>query len=210
MSTYAARIFPLTEGTRALLSLAGSLEGCYEDLSGHGVNVSGYCALMAEELGLEEETVEQLRLAGALHDIGKVAIDKETLLRPTLLSDDDWVQIRRHPEIGAAAVRRAGLDRIADWVLAHHERPDGSGYPFGLEAEEIPIEAKILAVADAYDAMLTDRVYRPAMSAEEAAQELRLGIGTQFDREVVEALLNGLGLGRLDRGDEVMLVAAVA
>src|SRR3712207_2827164 len=103
--------------------------------------------------------------------------------------------MRKHPELGARILAGANLDDLAGWVLAHHERPDGRGYPANLSDEEIPLEAKILSVADAYEAMTADRPYRRALPAEHAVEELRKGVGTQFDPHVVEAFLATLAQG---------------
>lgn len=177
---------------QALLTLREVLEWRYEDLSDHGRAVGEYCALAAEELGLDEEAIEALRWAGALHDIGKATLEDAILRKPAPLTEREWSQVRRHPSTGADMLLMSNLDEIALWVLAHHERPDGSGYPHGISGTDIPLPARILAVADAYDAMRTKRVYKSAMSHAEAAVELRRLAGEQFDREVVEALLCAL------------------
>jgi HD-GYP domain-containing protein (c-di-GMP phosphodiesterase class II) len=105
--------------------------------------------------------------------------------------------MRKHPEIGASMIEGAAQDDLADWVRYHHERPDGTGYPRGLAGDEIPLESRIVAVADAYEAMTHDRVYRPAIGHEAACRELREGAGTQFDPEVVDAFLRVLKVSRL-------------
>jgi len=174
---------------RPLLTLTEVLESRYEDLSDHGETVACYCEMIARRLELPHQTVEMLRLAGCLHDVGKVAVDEEILRKPGPLTDDEWKQVKRHPEVGADLLFSANLGRLASWVLAHHERPDGRGYPFGMTSEEIPLPARILAVADAYDAMTTDRVYKAAMSHAYASRELRDRAGEQFDPAVVEGLL---------------------
>jgi HD-GYP domain-containing protein (c-di-GMP phosphodiesterase class II) len=131
--------------------------------------------------------------AGVLHDLGKVGIADGILRKPTALDEAEWEEMRRHPEIGARILERAGLRDLARWVLTHHERVDGRGYPFGLAEEEIPLEGRILAVVDAYEAMTADRPYRTGRPAEEARAELRRCAGMQFDPEVVEAFLGSLG-----------------
>ena len=177
---------------QALLTLREVLEWRYEDLSDHGRAVGEYCALIGEELDLGEETIEALRWAGALHDIGKATLEEAILRKPAPLSEAEWRQVRRHPATGADLLLMSNLDEIALWVLAHHERPDGAGYPHGISGTDIPLPARILAVADAYDAMRTERVYKSALSHAEAAAELRRLAGEQFDPEVVEALLGAL------------------
>ena len=177
---------------KPLLVLNEVLERRYADLADHGERVARYTETTAEELGLGPEAAERLRLAGQLHDLGKVGVRSAVLEKPGPLTRTEWDEVCQHPEIGANLLGTSNLDHISDWVLAHHERPDGCGYPHGRTGPEIPTESKILAVADAYDAMVSERVYRPALEPEEAARELRRGIGTQFDREVVEAFLRAL------------------
>jgi HD-GYP domain-containing protein (c-di-GMP phosphodiesterase class II) len=176
-------------GAEALFRLLGALEAGHPDLHGHGDAVAGHCAAVAREIGLEPEQVGAIALAGKLHDVGKAGIDRSVLLKPAPLTAAQWAEICMHPRIGANLTVACGLAPVAEWILAHHERPDGAGYPRGLAGEEIPLPAKILAAADAYDAMRTDRVYRPALSDEQAAAELRAGASRQFDGGVVEALL---------------------
>lgn len=175
-----------------MLELWAVLEERYGDLAFHGRSVSGYCAMTARELELPTEVVERVSLAGQLHDVGKVGVAEDILLKPGGLTDEEWFQIECHPQIGADLLCSSNLQDIAGWVLAHHERPDGEGYPQGLADEEIPIEAKIVAVADSYDAMRTERVYQAAMTHEEAAAELRSQAGAQFAPEVVDAFLRAL------------------
>lgn len=177
---------------KPLLVLTQTLEERYSDLAHHGRSVAGYCALTARELGFEPEEVERVALAGELHDVGKVGVSDEILRKPSPLSGEEWKQVMRHPQIGADLLVSSNLDDIAQWVLAHHERPDSSGYPFGADSDVIPLEAKILAVADAYDAMRTDRVYKRGCTHEESAKELRKCAGSQFDPIVVDAFLTAL------------------
>jgi HD-GYP domain-containing protein (c-di-GMP phosphodiesterase class II) len=115
------------------------------------------------------------------------------LRKPGPLDDDEWAEMRRHPEIGARILAHPALGTVRAWVLRHHERPDGGGYPGGLAGAEIPREARILAVADAYEAMTADRPYRRALDPAAAQRELRAGRGTQFDPEVVDVFLGVLG-----------------
>lgn len=158
----------------------------------HSQTVGRYAELMARRLGLGEERVERVRLAGIVHDVGKIAVPDAILLKAGPLGPDEWVELCKHPETGARLLGGAKLDDVRAWVLAHHERPDGRGYPLGLSDDEIPLEAKILAVADAYEAMTSDRVYRAALGPEVARDELLAGTGTQFDPAVVDALLVAL------------------
>jgi two-component system cell cycle response regulator len=142
----------------------------------------------AERLGLSPDEVERVRHATELHDVGKVAIPDAILTKPGPLTDEEWAFVRRHPLIGARIVLGApALARVASLVRASHERWDGAGYPDGLAGEGIPIGARVVAVADAYAAMISDRPYRQAYSDAEALDELRSAAGTQFDPQVVEA-----------------------
>ena len=158
----------------------------------HSETVGRYAERIAAELGLPPDRVERVRVAGVLHDVGKLGISDAVLLKPGRLDPDEWDEIRRHPELGARILEHANLRDVAGWVLTHHERLDGAGYPRGLDGGSIPLEGRILAVADAYEAMTADRPYRGALAEVEARAELRRGAGTQFDERVVEAFLRVL------------------
>ena len=153
----------------------------------HSETVGRYAEQIALELGLAPVQVERVRVAGVLHDIGKLGISDAVLLKPGRLEPHEWDEIQRHPELGARILEHANLRDVASWVLSHHERLDGLGYPRSLGGDAIPLEGRILAVADAYEAMTADRPYRAALSAREARAELRRGTGTQFDAHVVAA-----------------------
>jgi putative nucleotidyltransferase with HDIG domain len=175
-----------------LLSLAEALDLRDTGTASHSRTVGRYCALIAEELGLPPQRVKRIQTAGVLHDIGKVGIPDAILSKPGRLTNAERQEISTHPEIGAQILSAQGFEDIRSWVLAHHERPDGKGYPKGLSDEEIPVEAKILAVADAYEAMTADRPYRASLGDEVACSELLRCVGRQFDSRVVSALLAGL------------------
>jgi diguanylate cyclase (GGDEF)-like protein/putative nucleotidyltransferase with HDIG domain len=175
-----------------VLSLAEALDQRDSYTAKHSQTVGLLCELMARELGLDEARVQRVRLAGILHDIGKIGVPDSILGKPGRLTDDEMDQMRRHPVLGARILASDELDDVRGWILAHHERPDGTGYPKGLTSEEIPLEAAILAVGDAYEAMTSDRVYRSSIGEKAARQELRKGAGTQFDERVVDALLRAL------------------
>jgi HD-GYP domain-containing protein (c-di-GMP phosphodiesterase class II) len=147
---------------------------------------------MARELGFDEDSVERIRLAGVLHDIGKIGISDRVLSKPGPLDAEEWQEMYTHPEIGARLLARPEFEDLRTWILAHHERPDGLGYPRGLKDEEIPLEAKILAVADAFEAMTADRVYREGVEERAARIELLRCAGEQFDSRVVAAFLSAL------------------
>jgi diguanylate cyclase (GGDEF)-like protein/putative nucleotidyltransferase with HDIG domain len=175
-----------------LLSLAEALDLRDTGTASHSRTVGRYCAIAAAELGLPPERVQRIQTAGVLHDIGKIGIPDAILGKPSRLSAVEIKEIRTHPEIGAQILSARGFEDIRSWVLAHHERPDGKGYPYGLRDGEIPLEARILAVADAYEAMTADRPYSSAVQYEAARAELLRCAGTQFDSRVVSALLSGL------------------
>ena len=172
-----------------MLVLAETLDLRDSGTALHSQTVGRLCEQIAVALGLAPEQVERVRLAGLLHDIGKIGVADTILQKPAALTEDEWAEMRKHPELGARILTGANLDDISSWVLAHHERPDGRGYPHGLVGDAIPLEARILAVADSFEAMTSDRVYRAGMPIEEAAAELRRCAGAQFDARVVEVFL---------------------
>jgi HD-GYP domain-containing protein (c-di-GMP phosphodiesterase class II) len=146
--------------------------------------------LTSRELGLSEPTIARVRLATLLCDVGRDQIPGEILNKRGPLDDQEWAQIRRQPELGAALLSDVSFDDIREWIRCHHERPDGRGYPRGLVGDQIPLEARIVAVVDAYTAMRSDRPYRAARNHEDACDELRRFAGSQFDAAVVEAFLS--------------------
>jgi HD-GYP domain-containing protein (c-di-GMP phosphodiesterase class II) len=156
-----------------------------------------YVDSVADRLHLTDEARESLRKAALLHDVGKIAIPDETLLKPGPLDDDEWQVMQQHVRFGEMIVK--GIAEISDAiepVATHHERFDGNGYPRGLKGKKIPLLGRILAVVDAYSAMTLDRPYRKALTEETAIDELRRGAGTQFDPAVVEAFLETLEASR--------------
>lgn len=161
-------------------------------LAAHGHDVAAIAARIADELALPAETVDHLRLAGLLHDIGKLWIPDRILDKDGPLTVAEWKLVRKHPETGALMLRAYGLDQEAEWVLYHHERPDGLGYPHGLAGDEIPLESRILALADAWSAMRTDRPYSAAVTTEQARAELQYTRGEQFDATLVDVFLDGV------------------
>jgi diguanylate cyclase (GGDEF)-like protein len=178
--------------TSTVLALADVIDARDRGTTTHSQAVGRYAAAIARELGLPDAVVERVRFSGIVHDVGKIGIPDAILSKPGWLSAADWDEMRRHPEIGASILAGANLEDVSEWVLAHHERPDGTGYPHGKSGHEIPLEARILAVADAYEAMRSDRIYRSAMTEDEARAELERCAGTQFDARVVEAFLRML------------------
>lgn len=156
--------------------------------------LSDYACLLGRAAGLLDEDLEYLRKGALLHDIGKIAVREEVLLKAGRLTDEEFNEIKLHPEVGE---RLCGPLRCADLVLPiiryHRERWDGRGYPDGLHGEQIPLLARILSIADAYDAMLSARPYRPPLTAEEAQRNLLAGAGTQWDPNLIGLFLSALG-----------------
>jgi diguanylate cyclase (GGDEF)-like protein/putative nucleotidyltransferase with HDIG domain len=175
-----------------VISLAEALDQRDSSTARHSQTVGRLCELMADELGFEPDRIQRIRLAGILHDIGKIGVPDSILRKPGPLTSEEYAEMRRHPEIGARILSSREMDDIREWISAHHERPDGTGYPKGLRGEQIPIEAAILAVADAYEAMIADRIYRMAIGPKAARAELERCSGTQFEPMVVDALLRAL------------------
>jgi HD-GYP domain-containing protein (c-di-GMP phosphodiesterase class II) len=144
-------------------------------------------------MGLDDESVELVRLAGLLHDLGKILIPDELLRKPSALTEDETQLMRGHPELGYSLLANLDVAPVDSWVRHHHEHWDGSGYPHGLAGREIPLASRILLVADAFDAITTERSYQRALGSKEALAELRAGAGSQFDPHVVGALERHLG-----------------
>ena len=152
----------------------------------HSHRVSELCKSMGESLRLPEDEIQELKTVGLLHDIGKIAIDENILNKPGKLTEEEWEEIKRHPEIGYRILSTVNdMSQMAEYVLAHHERWDGKGYPKGLKGEEIPFVSRIIAIVDTYDAMTSERSYRSALPEEVAVAELQKNAGIQFDPELV-------------------------
>jgi diguanylate cyclase (GGDEF)-like protein len=177
---------------RAAASLAKAVDARDTYTGSHSERVGELAAKVATRLGLPTEQIELTRLAGSLHDLGKLAIPEEILRKPGTLTDSERLVLERHPQIGFRMLDSLGVDPVADLVLHHHERWDGSGYPDGLRGEQIPLSARIIFVTDAYDAMTSDRIYRPKRSAQAALAELERCAGTQFDPGIVAAFVEEL------------------
>lgn len=156
----------------------------------HSYNVSRLCEKIGTALNLRPETIQELRTGGLMHDIGKIAIDQSILEKPEPLTEAEKLEVQRHVETGYRILSSvSGFANIAEHVLAHHERWDGQGYPKGLKGEEIPLEARIIAIAEAYDAMTAEMPFRRALSKKEAVREIRQNAGTQFDPEVARVFI---------------------
>lgn len=177
----------------AIRALAAALDARDPYTAGHSERVSAISVLMARQLVLDEKYVDVIRLGALLHDIGKIGVSDEVLRKPGPLTTEEFEQIKRHPALGARILRQVPfLAPHLPIVELHHERPDGRGYPFGLRAEDIPLAARIVHVADAFDAMTSARAYRPARGRAFAVSELRQCAGTEFDPSCVEALVAAL------------------
>ena len=194
----------------AVSTLAMALEAKDAYTRGHSQRVSHYSVQIARELGLDEREVEAIRLAGILHDIGKIGIRDEILNKEGKLSAEEWKQIRKHPEISVSILSRIpDLKGIMNIIRHHHEHYNGKGYPSGLAGAQIPLGARILAVTDMLDALISDRPYREKITFMEAVEEIRKVSGTQLDPAIVEALEGIVERLSLDPSD-ILVPAAVA
>ncbi|MHB8841046.1 MAG: HD domain-containing phosphohydrolase [Candidatus Aquicultor sp.] len=165
---------------------------------GHSENVADYAVAIAQEMGMEKEQLKTLKTASLLHDIGKIGIKEEILNKPARLNNEEYEHIKQHPHIAFQILEHVPtLKEIADIILYHHEKYDGTGYLMGLQGEDIPLEARILAVVDTFDAMTSSRPYREAASIETARTELLKNAGTQFDPKIVEVFVDLLDKGEL-------------
>jgi putative nucleotidyltransferase with HDIG domain len=172
-------------------ALAATVDARDHYTYGHSKAVSKYATELADTVGYTKEGIKRIRAAALLHDIGKLNLPDSILTKREPLTDDEWKMIKHHPDLGVGIIKYiVGLRGCIDAVLFHHERYDGTGYPRGLKEKDIPLDARIMAIADAYDAMLSERRYKKRkMSEEEAIMELEQCAGTQFDPELVEAFV---------------------
>lgn len=173
-----------------VIMLSKSIENYDLSITQHSLTMVQMAERLAERLGCLPTEVKTIGLAALLHDLGKVGIPSDILQKPEPLSEDEWMLMRRHPEIGAQIVQTVtGLNGVATIIQCHHEHFDGSGYPHGLKGYQIPLGSRILAVVDAFEAITGGRIYRPARSAEAALDEIQRCAGTQFDPQIVEAFV---------------------
>jgi HD-GYP domain-containing protein (c-di-GMP phosphodiesterase class II) len=180
-----------TEFVPILASLAAVIEARDPYLRGHSARVTAYAEALARRLGWTEPKLDELRLGGSLHDVGKMCVSEDVLRKTGPLEPHEAEEIRRHPAEGVRLI--AGIERFRPalpYVLFHHERWDGLGYPTGRGGGDIPIEARILAVADSFDAMISTRPYRPALPIDYALGEVERGAGGQFDPDLAELFLD--------------------
>jgi len=175
---------------RTVSALAAAIDAKDPYTCGHSQRVRDYVIMAGNMLSLDSDAMIELEYAGVLHDIGKIGIVESTLCKPGYLQPDEWITIRDHPAIGAVILRDIPfLEEARELVLYHHERFDGSGYPNRLKKDDIPLGSRLIAVADAFDTMVTDRAYRPAPGVEFALDELYRCSGTQFCPTAVEAFI---------------------
>ena len=170
-------------------SLANAIDAKSPWTKGHSERVMHMAAAIATEMGLDEAMIERVRLGGLLHDIGKIGVIEALLEKPAMLSEDEFPPLRLHPEKGVAIL--APIEQLRDalpGILRHHERYDGTGYPGRLKGKAIPLEARIITVADSFDAIVSARPYKKGLSVADALAELKRCAGSQFDPEVVESL----------------------
>jgi diguanylate cyclase (GGDEF)-like protein/putative nucleotidyltransferase with HDIG domain len=171
-----------------LHALVATIDSQHLNTRDHSQNVAAYAAAIGERMGLSRERIVLLRRAALFHDIGKVAVRRDVLNKPSRLTDEEFEEIKVHTVVGGAMLHHSGFEIEADWVRHHHERLDAGGYPDGLSGADIPIEARIIHVADSFEAMTSDRPYHQGRPVGEAVDELRRCSGTQFEPRVVEAL----------------------
>jgi putative nucleotidyltransferase with HDIG domain len=186
----------IERSTAALEALSATVDARDTYTAGHSRRVRELAFAIGRELDLPADELETLNQAALLHDIGKIAVPDAILLKNGPLSPADWLLMRAHPQEGARIIEKLGyLEQVVPAIRHHHERQDGQGYPDGLAGEAIPTAARIIHVADALDAMTTRRVYREAMSLEQALEELRRGSGTDFCSRSVDALEQAIASG---------------
>ncbi|MDE3069408.1 MAG: diguanylate cyclase [Acidobacteriota bacterium] len=200
---------PADRGLEWAAALAAAVDERLGEAHSHAQAVSNYAIGIGSALGWDGAGLGLLRLAAALHDVGKSEVDDQIVCKPGPLTDAEWDAMRRHAAAGARLVACVdGLDAIAPWIRHAHERVDGTGYPDRLEGEQIPLASRIILVADAYDAMRSDRPYRPGMTHDQAVTELRRNAGASFDRRCVEALLDFLDDSGAGRGSAASATGA--
>ncbi len=171
-------------------SISSALDAKDTYTHGHSHRVTLYSLILAQELGVDEIMMEEIETAGLLHDIGKIGISEGILCKPGKLTDEEYETIKKHPSIGKKIlIGIKKLDKVRDWISTHHERWDGRGYLEGLKESEIPLPARILAIADTYDAMTSNRSYRKGLPHEVASEEIQRCSGSQFDPELVKVFM---------------------
>lgn len=182
----------------SLIVLANAIDGRDAYTQGHVERVNAYAMILAGELNLMGRLLENLRLGAVLHDIGKIIIRETTLFKPGPLNEDEWEEIKKHATAGAEMIRDIEyLAAVIPIIRHHHERWDGQGYPDGLSGEDIPLAARIIAVADSFDTMTIHRIYHPALTPEQASEEIERNAGLRYDPEVVAAFQRARQAGKI-------------
>ncbi|MBI2844254.1 MAG: HD domain-containing protein [Armatimonadetes bacterium] len=185
---------------KAIRAVTAAIDAKSHYAAKHSTSITHLSLMIGRRLGLSREKLLTLELAAQLHDIGKIGTPDSVLTKPDTLSDEEWVDVLKHPALGSAFLAPVPeLAEVAAIVRHHHEHYAGTGYPDGLQAEAIPLLSRIIAVADAYDAMTSERPYRRAMTYEQAFEELRRHSGTQFDRSIVDHLIAGIRESSVER-----------
>ena len=175
----------------ALIALVSALDAREHDTQLHSLRVREFSLRLADELGMDRTSVQVLAEAALLHDVGKIGVPDEILLKPGSLSEEEWQKMKEHPETGRKILKSISrLTDAAEIVYAHHEHYDGSGYPRGLSGQDIPLGARAFAVVDAFDAIISNRPYEKAMEFADARKRIQAASGSYFDPRVVEAFLN--------------------
>ncbi len=188
--TYMLRIKERKALLNSILQIVKIMEAKDVYTAGHSMRVAKYSEEIARELKFNEYDIEIIKSLANLHDIGKIQVELSVLNKPGLLKQDDWIEVKKHAEVGYEIVKEITfLKNEATAILYHHEKVDGSGYPQGLKGDQIPLFAKILCIADSYDAMTTERPYARALTKTEALCELKRNAGTHFDRKVTDAMV---------------------
>lgn len=189
----------LEMGNETVMTIARTVDAKDINTSQHSLRVSEYSVLIAKELGYNEDECENLKKAALLHDIGKIGIPDRILNKPDRLTDEEYALMKSHVEKGAQILKNFTLiNHVEEGALYHHERYDGSGYMYGLKGEEIPLNARIIGIADAFDAMTANRVYRKKLDKDYVIREIKRGSGTQFDPKLVEIMLGLIEKGLID------------
>ena len=186
-------------GNETILTIAKTVDAKDENTSQHSSRVSEYSVMIAKRLGFDSEECERLRQTALLHDIGKIGIPDSVLKKPARLTDEEYTIMKSHVLKGAEILKNFTLiDNVEEGALYHHERYDGRGYVHGLKGEEIPLNARIIGIADAFDAMTANRVYRKKLDIDFVIDELKKGRGTQFDPNLVDIMLDLIEDGEIN------------
>jgi putative nucleotidyltransferase with HDIG domain len=178
---------------QVVFAFARAIDVMHRDTAEHSGTVSIHAVVIANELGVDRQSIDRVRWVGLLHDVGKLAVPREVLDKPGRLTPSEWANVQAH--VQASIDILAGIEAFQPYlegIRHHHERFDGSGYPDGLVGDAIPLDARIIAVADAFDAMTSERPYRPSLSGADALAELRRASNTHFDPAIVEAFARTL------------------